>query len=109
MEWSGWGRGGGAPRKEGVQKGTGSGEQTQAPKHWFVELEVMSDRAGGQGLQDWSGRNREGSGSSSLSPPLSLSLLFCTSCFDHQTVAYIQIQARVRETERDKQTHENHH
>lgn len=74
MEWSGWGRGGGAPRKEGVQKGTGSGEQTQPPKHWFVELEVMSDRAGGQGLQDWSGRNREGSGSSSLSPPLSQAL-----------------------------------
>lgn len=64
---------GGLPGKKGCRKALGLGEQTQPPKHWFVELEVMSDRAGGQGLQDWSGRNREGSGSSSLSPSLSSS------------------------------------
>lgn len=73
MEWSGWGRGWGLPGKKGCRKALGPGEQTQPPKHWFVESEITSDRAGGQGLQGWSGRTREGSGSSSLSPSLSSS------------------------------------
>lgn len=64
---------GGLPGKKGCRKALGAGEQTQPPKHWFVELEVTSDRAGGQGLQDWSGRNQEGSDSSCLSPSLSSS------------------------------------
>lgn len=64
---------GGLPGKKGCRKALGAGEQTQPPKHWFVELEVTSDRAGGQGLLVWSGRNQEGSDSSCLSPSLSSS------------------------------------
>lgn len=39
-----------------MQKGTGWGRQTQPPKHWFVESEVMSHRAG------WLRASQEGAG-----------------------------------------------
>lgn len=41
----GGGVGAGLPGEKG-QKGTEWGKETQPPKYWFVESEVMSNRAG---------------------------------------------------------------
>lgn len=81
MEWLGQGWGGSQERRG--ERHWVWGSRLSPPNTGFVELEVMSDRAGGQGLQDWSGKE-PGGGLAQLSLPLSLKLFHwksapCTS------------------------------